>query len=48
MGSGTAHFDFIFAEGVPEPASFAMIGGGLTALAYMLLVLPYFGRETDD
>lgn len=35
-GSGTAHVDFIVADGVPEPASLAMIGGGLTALAYML------------
>ena len=35
-GSGTAHVDFIVGDAVPEPASLAMIGGGLTALAYML------------
>ncbi len=35
-GSGTVHVDFIVADAVPEPASLAMIGGGLTALAYML------------
>ena len=35
-GSGTAHVDFIVADAVPELASLAMIGGGLTALTYML------------
>ena len=35
-GSGTAHVDFIVGDAVPEPASLAMIGGGLTALACML------------
>ncbi len=35
-GSGTAHVDFIVGTFAPEPASMAMIGGGLTAIAYLL------------
>ena len=37
-GSRTLHVDFIVADAsqTPEPASLAMIGGGLTAIAYML------------
>ncbi len=37
-GSKTLHVDFIVADAshTPEPASLATIGGGLTAIAYML------------
>ena len=35
-GSGSIHVDFIVGSATPEPASLAMIGGGLTAIACLL------------